>query len=77
MSFYFFSEKTQSLEVSVFNDIVKATKKYFELEKEISTDLDIVLVQGITTDSIRIAFKNYFSDARDFVDYIGAELREI
>jgi hypothetical protein len=30
-------------------------------------DRDIVLVRADTSDEIRLAFKNYFSDARDFI----------
>lgn len=49
-----------------FDSLPSATKKYFELENE-TPDLDIVLVRAETQNSIRDAFRNYFSDAQDFV----------
>ena len=42
-----------------------ALERYFELEEEEGDD-DIVFVRGDTNDGIRSAFRNYFSDARDF-----------
>jgi putative GTP pyrophosphokinase len=41
----------------------------FELERALP-DRDIVLVRADTTDEVRLAFKNYFSDARDFIRMI-------
>jgi hypothetical protein len=41
----------------------------FELEKKYP-ERDIVLVRADTSDEIREAFKNYFSDARDFISLI-------
>jgi hypothetical protein len=38
----------------------------FELEKEFP-DSDVVLVRADTSDDVRLAFRNYFSDARDFI----------
>jgi len=46
-----------------------ATRQLFELEKE-SPDRDIVLVRSQEQASIRNAFRNYFSDAQDFVTLI-------
>lgn len=33
-------------------------------------DRDIVLVRADTSEDVRLAFKNYFSDARDFLRLI-------
>ena len=33
-------------------------------------DRDIVLVRADTTEDVRLAFKNYFSDAQDFIQLI-------
>ena len=54
------------LEVKSYRDATEALRNLFELEKQMP-DRDIVLVRADTTDEIRLAFKNYFSDARDFI----------
>ena len=54
------------LEVLTFKDATEALRALFELEKRHSTS-DIVLVRADTSDEVRLAFKNYFSDARDFI----------
>ncbi|HLW07178.1 MAG TPA: hypothetical protein VKY45_06395, partial [Marinilabiliaceae bacterium] len=41
----------------------------FKLEKEVP-HVDIVLVKADTSDEVRLAFKNYFSDARDFIELL-------
>jgi putative GTP pyrophosphokinase len=33
-------------------------------------DRDIVLVRADTSEDVRLAFKNYFSDARDFIGLV-------
>lgn len=53
-----------------YDSLSLATKKYFELEKSATPDEDIVLVRAETHDSIRQAFKNYFSDTGDFTSLI-------
>ena len=64
--------------VHSFGSFPQATKKYFELEKENSSEKDIVLVRASSYDSVTQAFRNYFSDARDFVNLIekGIEILE-
>ncbi len=59
------------LEIREFRDATEALKALFKLEKEI-VDADIVLVRADTSDDVRLAFKNYFSDARDFIDLVEA-----
>ena len=54
------------LEVRDFRDATEALRNLFQLEKEMP-DRDIVLVRADTSDEIRLAFKNYFSDAKDFI----------
>jgi len=54
------------LEVQTFRDATDALQALFELEKKYP-DRDIVLVRADTSDEVRVAFKNYFSDARDFI----------
>lgn len=54
------------LEIRTFRDATEALRTLFDLEKETSSS-DIVLVRADTSDEVRLAFKNYFSDARDFI----------
>jgi len=57
---------TGELDVRLFREAPDALRALFELEREMP-DRDIVLVRADTSDEVRIAFKNYFSDARDFI----------
>ena len=57
------------LEVKQYRDAPDALRALFELEKEMP-DRDIVLVRADTSEDVRLAFKNYFSDARDFLGLI-------
>jgi ppGpp synthetase/RelA/SpoT-type nucleotidyltranferase len=59
----------KALELKEFRDAPDALRALFELEKEMP-DKDIVLVRGDTSDEVRLAFKNYFTDARDFIRLI-------
>lgn len=60
---------TGELEVKTYRETPDALRALFELEKEMP-DRDIVLVRADTSDEIRIAFRNYFSDARDFIKLV-------
>lgn len=60
-----FSESGE-LEVRAFRDAPDALRALFELERQMP-ERDIVLVRADTSDEVRIAFRNYFSDARDFI----------
>ena len=57
------------LEVQTFRDATDALQALFALEKTYP-DRDIVLVRADTSDDVRLAFKNYFSDARDFIGLV-------
>ena len=61
---------TGTLEVKTFRDATDALQALFTLEKKYP-DRDIVLVRADTSDEVRLAFKNYFSDAKDFIDLVG------
>lgn len=63
-----FSEDA-SLEVKSFRDATEALRVLFELEKKFPNN-DIVLVRADTSDDVRLAFKNYFSDATEFIRLI-------
>ncbi|MAI41393.1 MAG: (p)ppGpp synthetase [Gammaproteobacteria bacterium] len=58
------------LEVRQYRDATDALRALFEFEKEMP-DRDIVLVRADTSEDVRLAFKNYFSDASDFLRLIG------
>ena len=57
------------LEIRSYRDATDALQALFLLEKQ-HPDRDIVLVRADTSDEVRIAFKNYFSDARDFIKLV-------
>jgi putative GTP pyrophosphokinase len=58
-----------SLEVRSFKEAPDALKELFKLERDYPK-LDIVLVKADTNEEIRMAFKNYFSDAKDFISLL-------
>lgn len=58
-----------SLEVKSFRDATDALRALFDLEKQFPKN-DIVLVRADTSDEVRLAFRNYFSDAKEFVRLI-------
>jgi putative GTP pyrophosphokinase len=60
-----FSEDDK-LEIKTYRDATDALRALFELEKA-NPGRDVVLVRAGTTDEVRIAFRNYFSDAREFI----------
>jgi hypothetical protein len=57
------------LEVRTFRDATTALRELFLLENE-QPDRDIVLVRADTNAEVRLAYKNYFSDARDFIQMV-------
>lgn len=57
---------SRELEVRAYRDSTDALRALFELEKEFP-DCDVVLVRADSSDDVRLAFRNYFSDARDFI----------
>lgn len=57
------------LEIKTYRDAPEALRALFQLEKE-HPGKDIVLVRADTTEDVRFAFKNYFSDAQDFVHLV-------
>ena len=57
------------LEIKTYRDAPEALRALFQLEKD-HPDKDIVLVRADTTEEVRFAFKNYFSDAQDFVHLV-------
>jgi putative GTP pyrophosphokinase len=56
-----------NLDIRTFRYAPDALDALFELEREMP-DRDIVFVRAGTSEDVRQAFQNYFSDARDFID---------
>lgn len=56
----------KALEVKTYRDATDALRALFDLENQFP-DRDIVLVRADTSEEVRLAFRNYFSDARDFI----------
>lgn len=54
------------LESRSFRDATDALRALFDLERQYPTS-DIVLVRADSSEEVRLAFRNYFSDAREFV----------
>ncbi len=57
------------LSIRSYRDATDALRELFELEKEMP-EKDIVLVRADSSDEVRTAFRNYFTDAREFVRLI-------
>lgn len=67
-SILIFSESGE-LQIKTFRDATDALTALFNLEKE-NPSLDIVLVRADSADDVREAFRNYFSDAQDFIELV-------
>jgi hypothetical protein len=70
-----FSEK-EILELKSFRDATEALRALFELEKE-NPGKDIVLVRAESSEDVRIAFKNYFSDSGEFIRLIESGCQKL
>lgn len=57
------------LETRTFRSAPDALRALFQLEAEMP-DRDIVLVRAESGDEVRLAFRNYFSDAADFIAFV-------
>lgn len=65
-----------SLDVKSYRDATDALRALFELERKFPKN-DIVLVRADTSDEVRLAFRNYFSDASEFIRLIEAGCTKI
>ena len=63
-------EIANTLEIETFDSISEAINRYGELEKNLSDVADVVLVRSDSEASVRLAYRNYFSDTVEFVRYI-------
>ena len=62
--------ESSDLEIRSYRSATEALSALFELEKVMPSGTDVVLVKADTTEEVRFAFKNYFSDARDFIKLV-------
>ena len=60
-----FSEEGD-LEIKSYKGATEALRALFQFEKELP-NCDVVLVKADTSEEVRFAFKNYFSDAKEFI----------
>lgn len=65
-----FSE-TGDLEIKSYRYATDALRALLELEKQFPKN-DIVLVRADSSEEVRLAFRNYFSDAREFIRLIDS-----
>jgi putative GTP pyrophosphokinase len=64
------------LQVMTYRDATEALRELFRMEKQHPDD-DVVLVRADSGEEVRFAFRNYFSDARDFVQLIENGCEEL
>lgn len=64
------------LETLSFNDAGEAVRRLFDLENRYP-DRDIVLVRASSTEAVRLAFRNYFSDAQEFIRLVDAACEKL
>lgn len=72
-----FNEQTGQLITETFTSAPEAMQRYFELENTESSDIDVVLVRADSSESIKYAFRNYFSDSQEFVRLMRIGLDQI
>lgn len=58
------------LRVRTISDTRRAIEEYESLEKELEGKADVVLVRAEDVQTLMKVFQNYFTDARDFVQYV-------
>lgn len=61
--------EVEDLETITFRDATDALRALFRLENE-HPGKDVVLVRADTSEEVRVAFRNYFSDAKEFIELI-------
>ena len=69
--------ETEKLTSESFESINSAITRYEELEKTHADKADIVLVRADSPETVRLAFKNYFNDTREFVSLVKNGLTEL
>ncbi len=70
-------ESDKATRIFRYKTFPPAQKRYFELEKEYGETADVVLVRAPTEENLKQAYKNYFSDAKDFVQLVESGLEKL
>lgn len=70
-----YNEK-EELHIKTYRDSGDAIKALFRLEKEFP-NFDIVLVKADKEADIRMAFKNYFNDAKEFINLLESGIKNL
>ena len=65
------TDREELMEVRSYPSMTVALRALFNLEKE-RPETDIVLVRSERPEDVREAFRNYFSDARQFIDLVDS-----
>lgn len=68
--------ENNEINVRTFRDATSALKQLFSIENDYP-GRDVVLVRADTSGEVREAFKNYFSDAGEFINLIDNACRKI
>jgi ppGpp synthetase/RelA/SpoT-type nucleotidyltranferase len=69
-------DKAGNLSIESYTSASEALIRLFDIEKK-NPDLDVVLVRADTSDEVRFAYKNYFSDATDFLTLLRQGKKKI
>ena len=70
-----YNEK-EELHIKTYRDSGDAIKALFRLEKEYP-NFDIVLVKADKESDIKMAFKNYFTDAKEFISLLDSGIKKL
>jgi putative GTP pyrophosphokinase len=65
------------LEIRQFDSVNIAIQEYSKLEVELEDKADVVLVGSRSAESIKSAYRNYFSDAQEFVKLVSDGVHEL
>ncbi|NJL71779.1 MAG: RelA/SpoT domain-containing protein [Candidatus Competibacteraceae bacterium] len=68
--------ENEELQIKTYRDSGDAIKSLFRLEREFPQH-DVVLVKADTGEDIKMAFKNYFTDAKEFIKLIEKGCRRL
>ena len=70
------SSRPEDLKILTYRDATDALRALFELERQ-EPGKDIVLVRGDTSEDVKTAFRNYFTDAREFIHLIDEGCKKL
>lgn len=76
---YFDLDENQNIrmEVENFSTYREGVLRYAELETQLAGKADVVLVRSDSESSMRSAFRNYFSDTKDFIMFVKDGIKQL